>query len=100
MSRTPPATGSIRFEVRDGIRRVTCTVLDEALDAVSGLALPSTPMLRRRAFDRFRTLINAAATLKLAGLPASASIELTHDDLRRVPVAAGAPAFGTAGRGK
>ena len=65
----------IRFEIRDGIRRISFAVSDEALEAVSGLPAPSTVMLRRRSFDRFRTLINVAANLKLRTLP-SGSIGL------------------------
>ncbi len=95
-----PVNGTdwIRFEVRDGVRRVSCTVSDEALEAASALTLPSTPLTRRRSFDRFRTLIDAAATLKLATLPRTATgpLLLTRDDLRRVPPQTGAPVFGSA----
>ena len=52
---------AIRFEIRDGMRRVSCVVLNEALEAAAGLPQLSAPMLRRRSFDRFRTLIHAAA---------------------------------------
>ncbi|MEJ0020905.1 MAG: DUF1488 family protein [Acetobacteraceae bacterium] len=92
---------SIRFEIRNGLQRVGCIVSDEALESASGLAAPSTMMQRRRSFDRFRTLVNAAAVLKLKELPSGSvyPIVLTSDDLRRVPSEKGAPAFGSAGRG-
>lgn len=92
--------GLIRFEVRDGIRRIGCTVSDEALEAVSGLAAPSTAGSRRKSFDRFRMLINAAVRLKLGRLPPgfAGPIALSSEDLRRVPPEAGVPAFGSVGR--
>jgi len=85
----------MRFEIRDGIRRISCAVSNEALEAVSGLPAPSTAMLRRRSFDRFRTLINVAAKLKLSTLPSGAIglIVLTDEDLRRVPPETGVPAY-------
>ena len=91
----------IRFEVRVGIRRIPCNVSDEALEAVSGLATPSTTVLRRKSFDRFRTLIDAAARLKLGTLPPNFSgpLFLSSGDLRRVPPGVGVPTFGSAGRG-
>lgn len=91
----------IRFEVRVGIRRISCNVSDEALEAVSGLAAPSTMVLRRKSFDRFRTLIDAAARLKLGTLPPGfiGPVVLSSGDLRRVPPEVGVPAFGSAGRG-
>ena len=91
----------IRFEIRDGIRRISCAVSDEALEAVSGLPAPSTVMLRRRSFDRFRTLINVAAKLKLRTLPSGSIglIVLTREDLRRVPPETGVPSFGSTARG-
>lgn len=106
MSRTPDAASAlernpIHFEVRDGIRRVGCDVSDEALEAVSGLAVPSTAASRRKSFDRFRTLIHAAAKLKLQTLPPgfAGPVVLSSGDLRRVPPEAGTPAFGAAARG-
>jgi len=89
-----------RFQVRVGMRRIDCAVPDEVLEAVSGLASPSTALLRRRSFDRFRTLINAAAKLKSGGLPPDfvGRLMLTADDLRRVPPEPGVPAFGSAAR--
>ena len=106
MSRIPDAASTlagnfIRFEIRDGIRRIGCAVSDEALDAVSGLTELSTPVLRRRSFDRFRTLIHAAAMLRLRALPPGSvgPIILTRQDLRRVPPETGTPAFGSAARG-
>ncbi len=106
MSRTSDAVAArsenfIRFEVRDGIRRVTCAVLDDALEAAAGLATPSTVTLRRRSFDRFRTLIDAAAQMKLKTRPTGSAelLVLTRMDLRGVPPQNGVPSFGTAQRG-
>lgn len=102
MSRTSnsasPLDGDfIRFEIRDGIRRISCAVSDEALEAASGLTVPSTVMLRRRSFDRFRTLINAAAKLKLRTRPPGSidPIVLTSEDLRCMPPETGMPSFGS-----
>jgi hypothetical protein len=91
----------IHFEIRDGIRRIGCAISDEALEAASSLTMPSTVMLRRRSFDRFRTLINVAAKLKLRTLPPGAigPIVLTHEDLRCVPPETGVPSFGSSARG-
>jgi hypothetical protein len=52
MSRTSnagsPVEGNvIRFEVRDGMRRIGFAVLGDALEAVSGLTVPSTALLRK-----------------------------------------------------
>ena len=90
----------VRFEVRDGIRRISCVVSNDALEAVSGLSAPSTVSLRRRSFDRFRTLINRAATLKLRSLPSgfTGAVLLTSRDLRCVPPEVGAPSFGSSAR--
>jgi hypothetical protein len=95
------ATNLVHFEVRVGIRRISCNVSDEALEAVSGLAAPSTVTLRRKSFDQFRTLIDAAARLKLGTLPPGfvGPIVLSSGDLRRVPPEVGVPAFGRTGRG-
>jgi hypothetical protein len=92
--------GTTGFEVRSGSRRVSCIVLDDALVAASGVAGPLSPLSRRNAFDRFRTLIDAAAKLKMQELPAGAAgpVVLTRDDLRRVPPQTGVPTFGTAPR--
>jgi hypothetical protein len=94
------ADDTIRFEIRDGMRRVSFVVSNEALQAAAGLPDPSSAMLRRRSFDRFRTLIHAAATRRLAALPAGAvgPIVLTGRDLRSVPPERGAPRFGSSGR--
>ena len=91
----------IHFEIRDGIRRISCAISDEALEAASSLTMPSTVTLRRRSFDRFRTLINAAAKLKLRTLPSGTigPIFLTSEDLRCVPPEAGVPSFGRSARG-
>ena len=106
MSKTPivaPALEGnfIRFEICDGSRRIGVAVSDDALDAVSGFIPPSTPTMRRRSFDRFRTLINAAAMLKLKMLPSGSvgPIVLTRRDLQRVPPEAGTPLFGSCPRG-
>jgi len=91
----------VRFEVRDGIRRISCVVSNDALEAVSGLTAPSTVSLRRRSFDRFRTLINRAAKLKLRSLPSgfTGAVLLTSRDLRCVPTEVGAPSFGSSAGG-
>jgi hypothetical protein len=90
----------LNFEIRHGMHRIRCGVLDDALDAVSGQTAPSNATLRRRSFDRFRTLINAAASVKLATMPSdfAGPLVLTRDDLRRVPTQPGAPSFGSAPR--
>jgi len=105
MRRTSTATlaaegNVIRFEIRDGIRRISCAVLYDALEAVSGLTVPSTVALRQRSFDRFRTLINVAAKLKLRTLSSGSigPIILDREDLRRVPPEAGVPSFGSSTR--
>lgn len=90
----------MRFEVRAGVRRISCAVLDEALEAMSGLTAPSTVALRRGSFGRFRTLIDAAAKLKLEALPPGfvGPVVLNSEDLRCVPPQAGAPSFGISAR--
>jgi Protein of unknown function (DUF1488) len=92
-----PEAEFIRFEIRSGTRKVSCSISDDALEAASGLTPPSTVTLRRRSFDRFRTLINQAATLKLADRPAGCDdpMMLTRDDLRRVPAMNGEPVYGS-----
>ena len=92
-----PEDEGIRFEIQDRMRRVSCAVSNEALEAVAGLPELSSPMLRHRSFDRFRTLIHAAAGLRLAALPPGfvGPIVLTSRDLRAVPPQKGAPAFGS-----
>lgn len=94
------ADDMIRFEIRDGMRRVSFVVSNEALEAASGLPGLSSAMLRRRSFDRFRTLIHAAAARQLAALPRGfvSPIVLTSRDLRSVPPERGVPAFGSSGR--
>ena len=91
-----PGGEPIRFEVRAGIRRVSCTVADDALEAVSGLSAPSTPALRRESFDRFRMLIDAAAKLKAASVQDgfAGPMVLSIADLRRVPAQTGMTLFG------
>jgi hypothetical protein len=93
-------TSVIRFEIRIGNDLVVCGVTDEALDAASGLTDPSTPAIRRRSFDRFRTLIHQAAKMRFQTQPPGrvGPILLTSADLRRVPPQTGYPNFGTAGR--
>jgi len=100
-SAAPAAVASsVRFEIRSGVHLVRCIVSDEALDAVSGLLDPSTPALRRRSFDRFRTLIHEAALIQhQARSPVCVDpILVTSADLRRVPPRTGLPKFGTFGR--
>jgi hypothetical protein len=94
------AHDTIRFEIRDGMRRVSFVVSNEALEAASGLPDQSSSTLRRRSFDRFRTLIHAAAARQLAALPPGfvSPIVLTGGDLRSVPPERGGPAFGSSGR--
>ena len=54
---------AIRFEIRDGMRRVSCAVLNEALEAAAGLPQLSAPMLRRRSFDRMHIVTGRATHL-------------------------------------
>jgi len=98
---TAETPGDIQFEVRDGMRRVMCHVSEEALEAASGLSAPSTTALRRRSFDRFRGLIDAAAKLKLKTLTPGwvGPLTLSSRDLRSVPPINGLPVFGTSPRG-
>lgn len=93
--------GFTRFQVRAGIRLISCDVADEALEAVSSLALPSTSSTRRKSFDRFRTLIDAAAKLKLKDLPPGfgGPLALSSEDLFRVPPPPRTSAYGSAGWG-
>ena len=94
-----PPRPSIEFLIQHGSHRVRCAVTADALDSVCGHAEPTTDSVRRRAFERFRTLINVAAQRKLDGLGADAgdSLLLTCEDLRAVPHVAGTPVFGTDG---
>jgi hypothetical protein len=96
---TPPEGDAIRFEIQDRMRRVSCVVSNEALEAAAGLPERSSTMLRRRSFDRFRTLIHAAAGLRLAAQPPGfvGPIVLSSRDLRAVPPERGMPAFGSSG---
>jgi Protein of unknown function (DUF1488) len=89
----------IRFEIRDGMRRISCAVSNDALDAASGLTGACTPAARRRSFERFRTLIHAAALLRLEAQPLGSidPIILTDGDLRSVPPQVGTPRFGSSG---
>jgi hypothetical protein len=91
------APGSARFEIRDQTRRISCVVSNEALEVASNLPLPSTIMSRQRSFNRFRTLIDVAARLKLSRMPGgfTGSLTILPDDLRHVPDLEGAPQFGT-----
>jgi hypothetical protein len=79
------------------MRRIECNVSDDVLEAAVGLPDGCTPALRRRSFDRFRVLIDAAAKLKLGMLPAdfSGPVALSSLDLRAVPPASGTPVFGS-----
>ena len=92
--------GVVRFEVRHGMRRIGCTISDEALEAASGLAVPSTTGMRRQSFDRFRTVIHAAALRKLGTLPAdfAGPLALSGDDLRGAVAGVGDPLFGSSRR--
>ena len=97
---TPSTTEeAIEFLVQHGRHRVRCAVSAEALDVVCGHIEPTTGLSRRRAFERFRTLINAAAIRKLEGSPQGVgnTLFLDGDDLRAVPHVAGTPVFGTDG---
>jgi hypothetical protein len=93
---TRPEDEAIRFEIQDRMRRVSYAVSNEALEAAAGLPELSSPMLRRRSFDRFRTLIHRAAGLRLAVLPPGfdGPIVLTSRDLRAVPPEKDMPVFG------
>jgi len=84
--RNAPDGNGIHFEIMDGIRRITCSVPNDVMDAVSGLPGPLTPSLRRRSFDRFRTLIHGAAVQRLKDMPAGSAgpIVLARRDLRSV----------------
>lgn len=90
----------IGFEILVGTRRISCAVSNEALEAAAGLALPSTSVARRRSFDRFRTLIHSAATLKFSDSTKKVGdcVMLQSEDLRRVPLEKGVPVFGTTAR--
>jgi hypothetical protein len=81
-----PDANFIHFEIRDGIRRITCSVPNDVMDAVSGISGPLSPGLRRRSFDRFRTLIHGAAMQRLKDMPAGSAgpIVLARRDLRSV----------------
>jgi len=91
---------TVRFEVRVGMRRISCRITDDALDAVSGLTGPSTAAERRKSFDRFRTLIDTAAALKSETMPPgfSGPLSLTAIDLKKVPPVFGVPVFGSSAR--
>jgi hypothetical protein len=99
MTRIPDA-GSTNFQVRVGVCLVDCAVQDEALGAVSGLTVAFSEALRQKSFHTFRTLINAAAELKLSTLPPGSSgrIVLTTEDLRCVQPEPGVPPFGSSSR--
>ncbi len=86
--RNNPDASSIHFEIRDGMRRITCSVPNDVMDAVSGLSGPLTPGLRRRSFDRFRTQIHGAAMQRLKELPSGSPgpIVLLKRDLRCVEI--------------
>lgn len=96
----PSESAPVKFEVQVGPRRISCTVTDEALEVASGLTLPSTSALRRRSFDRFRMLIDAAAKFKIEALPAvfPGPLAIGIADLRRVPPPKGVPLLGTSSR--
>ncbi|WP_173576031.1 DUF1488 family protein [Acetobacter fallax] len=89
-------TGYIPFEILVGTRRVSCGVSNEALEAAAGLGALSGSVARHQSFHRFRTLIHAAAVLKLtrSGKKAEGLLLLGSDDLRLVPLEKGIPVFG------
>jgi hypothetical protein len=83
-----PDTGCIHFEIMDGMRRIRCSVPNELIDAVSGLPAPLTDGLRRRSFDRFRTVMHGAAMQRLKAQPAGSlePIVLVRRDLNGLGV--------------
>ncbi len=89
------AAPAICFQVRHHTHKIACTVSAEALEDASGLPPASSEQMHRRSFDRFRTLIEAAAQHRLAALPPSfcGPITLTVQDLRRVPHVVGMPSY-------
>ena len=91
----PPSGAPIRFQVRHHTHKIACTVSAAALEDASGLPPDSSEQMHRRSFDRFRTLIEAAAQYRLADMPPTFSepITLTADDLRRVPHVVGMPSY-------
>ena len=95
MTPTDCAAAPIKFQVRHFTQKIVCTVSAEALEEASGLPPQSSEQLHRRSFDRFRTLIEAAAQQKLAGLPPEfcGPITLASKDLRRVPHVVGMPPY-------
>jgi hypothetical protein len=92
--------GAISFEVRTGSRRIGCTISGEALEAASGLILPSTTSSRRQSFGRFRMVIHAAALRKLEKLPPDFTgyLAVTSNDLRNMATLMGEPVFGKSKR--
>jgi hypothetical protein len=107
MSQTLPTTAAMRapvdvaaapaicFQVRHHTHKIACAVSAEALEDASGLPPESSEQMHRRSFDRFRTLIEAAAQYRLSALPPSfcGPITLTAQDLRRVPHVVGMPSY-------
>ncbi|WP_367117439.1 DUF1488 family protein [Acetobacter sp.] len=93
----PLSAGYIGFEIFVGTRRVSCGVSNDALDAISCLALPSTPTARNRSFNRFRVLIHKAAERKVLECHDNSNdyILIQSEDLRRIPPESGNPAFTT-----
>ncbi|MFT8247152.1 hypothetical protein [Roseomonas sp. BN140053] len=92
-----PSLLSIQFEVRHREQRVVCRVLNEALEGASRLEASATDLHRRKSFDRFRMLIDAAAKLKLTTLPGNVvqPLLICSEDLLRVPPEHGVPQFGS-----
>jgi hypothetical protein len=84
----PPDSGCIHFEIMDGMRRIRCSVPNELIDAVSGLPVPLTDGLRRRSFDRFRTVMHGAAMQRLKDQPPGSAepIVLVRRDLNGLGV--------------
>ena len=92
--------GYTPFEVRSGNRRVRCLVADTTLDAASGLSELPTLTLRRRSFEKFRTLIQATAQRMLGELPVGfiGSLVISGEDMRQTTPEQGMAVFGDAGR--
>ncbi len=89
----------VHFEVRDGMRRISCAISNDTLDAAVGLKDVGTPADRRRSFERFRSMIHVAALLRWKAQPLGsvAPVILTDRDLCDVPPKIGNPRFGSLG---
>jgi hypothetical protein len=87
-AKSAPDSDYIHFEIMDGMHRIRCSVPNELIDAVSGLPAPLTDGLRRRSFDRFRTVMHGAAMQRLKAQPAGSlePIVLMRRDLNGLGV--------------